>query len=51
MDQQAGKYFFNNYAVLSVIGSGIFSAFIYQKYGLQCFIFFLFQAAGAVLYL
>jgi alkane 1-monooxygenase len=50
-EQKAGKWFFNNYSVLSVVGSLAFCAIVFKYYGIQGLIFALIQAAGAILYL
>jgi hypothetical protein len=51
MERKAGKHFFNNYAVLSVVASLGFAGLVFQVYGLQCLVFFVLQAFGAVFYL
>ena len=51
MEKQEKKMFFQNYAVLSVVASVLFTILVFKVYGIQSGIFFLAVSFGSIMYL
>lgn len=51
MEKEAGKTFFTNYSVLSVVGAFAFTFFIHSAFGGRVTLFFLFEALFSIAYL
>ncbi len=51
MEKKEKKRFIMNYAVLSVLGSILFTSLMFKIYGVQAGILFLISAFGAIFYL
>jgi alkane 1-monooxygenase len=51
MEKEAGKSFFTNYSVLSVVGAIAFTLLVHSVYGGRVTAFFLFEALFSIVYL